>query len=270
LRIAVFGDIMGRSGRNALLDRLPGLKKKLALDFIVVNVENAAGGFGVTAQIAEAFLEAGADALTTGNHAYDQRDEIDIFDREDRLLRPVNFPASNPGRGSGVYQTKDGASVLVVHAQGQIGMPPSDDPFAAVEREIAGAVLGKDMDAIVVDFHAEATSEKCAMGHYLDGRVSLVVGTHTHIPTADDQILPRGTGYITDLGMCGDYDSIIGMEKSEPLRRFVTKIPGGRFSPAAGEATICGVMIETDPKTGLAKTIAPIRLEGRLRRAMPD
>jgi metallophosphoesterase (TIGR00282 family) len=270
LRIAVFGDIVGRSGRNALLDRLPGLKKKLALDFVVVNVENAAGGFGVTAQIAEAFLEAGADALTTGNHAYDQRDEIDIFDREDRLLRPVNFPASNPGRGSGVYQSAGGSSVLVVHAQGQIGMPPSDDPFAAVEREIAGAVLGKDMDAIIVDFHAEATSEKCAMGHFLDGRVSLVVGTHTHIPTADDQILPRGAGYITDLGMCGDYDSVIGMEKSEPLRRFVTKMPGGRFSPANGEATICGVVIETDPKTGLAKSIDPIRLEGRLRRAMPD
>ncbi len=270
MRIAVFGDIMGRSGRNALLDRLPGLKKKLSLDFIVVNVENAAGGFGVTGDIADAVLEAGADVMTTGNHAYDQREEIDIFDREDRLLRPVNFPPSNPGRGSGVFEAKNGASVLVVHAQGQIGMHPCDDPFAAVEREITGAVLGKDIDAIVVDFHAEATSEKCAMGHFLDGRASLVVGTHTHIPTADDQILPRGTGYITDLGMCGDYDSVIGMEKSEPLRRFTTKMNSGRFAPANGPATICGVMIETDPATGLAKTIDPIRVDGRLRRAMPD
>ena len=269
MRIAVFGDVMGRSGRNGLLDRLPGLKKKLRLDFIIVNVENAAGGFGVTAQIVEAFLEAGVDALTTGNHAFDQRDELDIFDREDRLLRPVNFPASNPGRGSGVYQAANGASVLVVHAQGQIGMPPGDDPFSAVDRELAGAVLGKDMDAIIVDFHAEATSEKNAMGHFLDGRVSLVAGTHTHVPTADDQILPRGTGYITDLGMCGDYDSVIGMEKSEPLRRFVTKIPGGRFSPANGEATLCGVIVETDPQTGLANSIEPIREGGRLRRAMP-
>lgn len=270
MRIAVFGDVVGRSGRNGLLDRLPGLKKKLGLDFIVVNVENAAGGFGVTAQIVDAFLDAGADALTTGNHAYDQRDEIDIFDREDRLLRPANFPASNPGRGSGVFEAKNGASVLVVHAQGQIAMPPGDDPFAAVDRELAGAVLGKDVDAVIVDFHAEATSEKMAMGHFLDGRASLVVGTHTHVPTADDQILPRGTGYITDLGMCGDYDSVIGMEKSEPLRRFTTKIPGGRFSPANGEATLCGVMIETDPATGLAGSIHPIRVDGRLRRAFPD
>ncbi len=270
MRIAVFGDVVGRSGRNGLLDRLPGLKKKLALDFVIVNVENAAGGFGVTAQIVDDFLEAGADALTTGNHAYDQRDEIDIYDREDRLLRPVNFPASNPGRGSGVFEAKNGASVLVIHAQGQIGMHPCDDPFAAVERELAGAVLGKDVDAVVVDFHAEATSEKAAMGHFLDGRASLVVGTHTHVPTADDQILPRGTGYITDLGMCGDYDSVIGMEKSEPLRRFVTKMPGGRFSPANGEATLCGVIAETDPKTGLAQTIHPIRVDGRLRRSMPD
>lgn len=270
MRIAVFGDVMGRSGRVALLDRLPGLKKKLALDFIVVNVENSAGGFGVTSEIVDAFLDAGADALTTGNHAFDQRDEIDIYDREERLLRPVNFPSSNPGRGSGVFEARNGASVLVVHAQGQIGMHPSDDPFAAVDRELAGAVLGKDMDAIIVDFHAEATSEKCAMGHFLDGRASLVVGTHTHIPTADDQVLPRGTGYITDLGMCGDYDSIIGMEKSEPLRRFVTKMNAGRFAPANGPATICGVMVETDPKTGLAKTIDPIRVDGRLRRAMPE
>ena len=270
MRIAVFGDIMGRSGRTALLDRLPGIKKKYALDFIVVNVENAAGGFGVTARICEDFLDSGADVLTTGNHAYDQRDEIDIFDREDRLLRPVNFPSSNPGRGSGVYPGPNGTSVLVAHAQGQHGMPSCDDPFAAMDHELAGAVLGKDIDAIIVDFHAEATSEKNAMGHHLDGRASLVVGTHTHIPTADDQILPGGTGYITDLGMCGDYDSVIGMEKSEPLRRFTTKMAGGRFSPAAGEATICGVIIETDPKTGLASTIDPIRLGGRLRRADPS
>ncbi|WDI32537.1 TIGR00282 family metallophosphoesterase [Hyphococcus flavus] len=268
MRIAVFGDVMGRSGRTALLDRLPSLKTRYALDFTIVNVENAAGGFGVTAKIADDFIAAGADVLTTGNHAYDQREEIEIFDREERLLRPVNFPKENPGRGSGVFTANNGSSVLVVHAQGQIGMPPGDDPFSAVDRELAGAVLGKDVDAIVVDFHAEATSEKNAMGHFLDGRASLVVGTHTHIPTADDQILPRGTGYITDLGMSGDYDSVIGMEKSEPLRRFITKIPGGRFSPAAGEATISGVIVETD-ENGLAQTINPIRLGGRLKTADP-
>lgn len=269
MRIAVFGDIVGRSGRNALLDRLPGLKKKLALDFIVVNVENAAGGFGVTAQIVDAFLEAGADALTTGNHAFDQREEIDIFDREDRLLRPVNFPADNPGRGSGVYQTRNGESVLVAHAQGQIGMHPCDDPFAALDRELAGAVLGKDMDAIIVDFHAEATSEKCAMGHFLDGRASLVVGTHTHVPTADDQILPRGTGYITDLGMCGDYDSVIGMKKDISLYRFQTQLPGERYQPASGEGTLCGTYVETDDATGLARRVEMIRVGGRLSEALP-
>lgn len=261
---------MGRSGRTALLDQLPGLRKKFGLDFVVVNVENAAGGFGVTAKIVSDFIEAGADVMTTGNHAFDQRDDIEIFDHEARLLRPVNFPNENPGRGSGVYSSQDGKkNVLIVHAQGQIGMHPCDDPFAAVDRELAGAVLGKDVDAVIVDFHAEATSEKNGMGHFLDGRASLVVGTHTHIPTADDQILPRGTAYITDLGMSGDYDSIIGMEKSEPLRRFTTKMPGGRFSPAAGEATICGVIAETDDQSGLAQSIHPIRMGGRLREAIP-
>lgn len=269
MRIAVFGDVMGRSGRTALLDALPGLKRKYALDFIVVNVENAAGGFGVTAKIVEDFVDAGADAMTTGNHAFDQRDDIEIFDREPRLLRPVNFPKSNPGRGSGVYSARNGKNVLVIHAQGQIGMSSCDDPFAAVDGELAGAVLGHDVDAIVVDFHAEATSEKNAMGHFLDGCVSLVVGTHTHIPTADERILPQGAGYITDLGMSGDYDSVIGMEKSEPLRRFTTKMTGGRFAPAAGEATICGVIVETDDGSGRALTIEPLRLGGRLRPAEP-
>lgn len=270
MRIAVFGDVMGRSGRTLLLERLPGLRKKFALDFIVVNVENAAGGFGVTRRIVEDFLDAGADVLTTGNHAFDQREELDLYDREDRILRPVNFPSSNPGRGSGVFPGPDGTSVLVAHAQGQHGMPSCDDPFAALDRELGGAVLGQDIDAVIVDFHAEATSEKGAMGHHLDGRASLVVGTHTHIPTADDRILPGGTGYITDLGMCGDYDSVIGMDKAEPLRRFTTKMPGGRFMPASGEATISGIMIETDPRTGLARTIDPIRIGGQLRRTEPS
>jgi 2',3'-cyclic-nucleotide 2'-phosphodiesterase len=270
LRIAVFGDVVGRSGRTALLQRLPGLRRRLNLDFIIVNVENAAGGFGVTPRIAEDMLEAGADVLTTGNHAFDQRDNIDLFDKEPRLLRPVNFPAANPGRGSAMFQDHKGRNVLVVHAQGQRGMFPIDDPCAALDRELDGPKLGRDADAIIVDFHAEATSEKYSVGHHLDGRVSLVVGTHTHVPTADDQILPGGTGYITDLGMCGDYDSVIGMEKSEPLHRFVSKMPGGRFTPASGEATICGVVVDTDPATGLATAISALRTGGRLRTLMPD
>lgn len=258
---------MGRSGRTALLDRLPGIRRKHQLDFVIVNTENAAGGFGVTRRICEELFEAGADVLTTGNHAYDQRDEIDIYDKETRLLRPVNFPATNPGRGSGMYQDAEGRNVLVIHAQGQRGMFPIDDPCAAVDRELEGVKLGREADAVIVDFHAEATSEKYSMGHFLDGRVSCVVGTHTHVPTADDHILEGGTGYITDLGMCGDYNSVIGMEKSEPLQRFITKIPGGRFSPAAGDATICGAILETDPATGLAARFDAFRWGGRLKPA---
>lgn len=265
MRIGIFGDVMGRSGRTALIERLPGLRRCLALDFVIANAENAAGGFGVTPRICEELLEAGVDVITTGNHAYDQREDVDLFDKETRLLRPANFPSSNPGRGSGMYQDAAGRNVLVIQVQGQRGMAPIDDPCAAVERELGGVKLGREADAVIVDFHAEATSEKYSMGHYLDGRVSAVVGTHTHVPTADDQILPGGAGYISDIGMCGDYNSVIGMEKSEPLHRFVTKIPGGRFSPAAGEATLCALIIETDPETGLASAVEPLRLGGRLR-----
>ncbi len=271
MRIAVFGDVMGRSGRTLLLERLPGLRKRLALDFVVVNAENAAGGFGVTPRIVDDLIEAGADVLTTGNHAFDQRDDVDLFDREERLLRPANFPAANPGRGAIMAQDASGRNVLVIHAQGQRAMPQAiDDPCAAVDNELDGVQLGREADAVIVDFHAETTSEKYSMGHYLDGRVSVVVGTHTHVPTADDQILPGGTAYMTDLGMCGDYDSVIGMEKSEPLHRFVTKMQSGRFSPAAGEATLCGVVVDTDPQTGLAERIEPLRIGGRLRQTQMD
>jgi len=269
MRIAIFGDIVGRSGRTALIDELPRLKRRLKLDFIVVNAENAAGGFGVTARIVEDILEAGADVITTGNHAFDQRDETDVYRTEQRLLRPLNFPASNPGRGAGLYQLKDGRSVLVIHAQGQVEMHPCDDPFAAVDDALASMKLGREVDAIIVDFHAEATSEKQAMGHYLDGRVSAVVGTHTHTPTADDRVLAGGTAYISDIGMCGDYDSVIGMEKSEPINRFITKMPSQRFQPAAGEATLCAVIVETDA-TGRATAIDALRIGGGLKSVSPS
>ncbi|MEM9168702.1 MAG: TIGR00282 family metallophosphoesterase [Pseudomonadota bacterium] len=270
MRIALFGDVMGRAGRTGLTEALPRLRRRFALDFVLVNIENAAGGFGVTAPIAAAMFDAGADVLTTGNHAFDQRDELLLFDDEPRLLRPANFPASNPGKGAGLYPTRDGRHVAVVHAQGQRHMPSCDDPCAAVDRELDGLALGREADAILVDFHAETTSEKYSMGHYLDGRVSAVVGTHTHVPTADHQILPHGTAYQTDLGMCGDYDSVIGMEKSEPLHRFVTKIPQGRMSPASGEASVCGLFVETEDATGLARAVAPIRIGGRLAAAAPQ
>ncbi len=269
MRIAVFGDIVGRSGRKAIIERLPGLRRRYRLDFVIVNIENAAAGFGVTAEIVEAVLAAGADVLTTGNHAFDQREEVDVYRTEQRLLRPLNFPKSNPGRGAGVYQTADGRSVMVLHAQGQIEMHPCDDPFAAIDAAMGPATLGRDIDAIIVDFHAEATSEKQAMGHYLDGRVSAIVGTHTHTPTADDRILAGGSAYMSDLGMCGDYDSVIGMEKSEPLNRFLTKMSSQRFQPAAGEATLCGAIIETNA-AGRAMSIEPLRLGGCLKQFAPS
>jgi hypothetical protein len=264
MRIAAFGDVVGRSGRTALIERLPRLRRELGFDFVVVNAENAAGGFGITRRICEELFEAGADALTTGNHAYDQREEIDVYIDESRLLRPLNFPPSNPGRGAGLFTTKSDARVLVLHAQGQVHMPANDDPFAAVDRALAETKLGREADAILVDMHGEATSEKQAMGAYLDGRVSVVFGTHTHAPTADERVLPGGTAFITDLGMCGDYDSIIGMEKTEPVKRFLTKMTGARFAPAAGPATICGVVVDTNEE-GLASSIVPIRVGGVLR-----
>ncbi|MCB2114300.1 MAG: TIGR00282 family metallophosphoesterase [Parvularculaceae bacterium] len=269
MRIAIFGDIVGRSGRTALIDELPRLKRRFNLDFVVVNAENAAGGFGVTARIVEDILAAGADVITTGNHAFDQRDETDIFRTEQRLLRPLNFPAENPGRGAGLYPLRDGRSVLVVHAQGQVEMHPCDDPFAAIDNALASLTLGRDVDAVIVDFHAEATSEKQAMGHYLDGRASAVVGTHTHTPTADDRVLAGGTAFISDIGMCGDYDSVIGMEKSEPINRFVTKMPSQRFQPAAGAATLCAVIVETDA-SGRAISIDALRAGGSLKNVSPS
>lgn len=268
MKIAIFGDIVGRSGRTALLDALPRLKRRFSLDFVIVNAENAAAGFGVTARIIEEILEAGADVITTGNHAFDQRDEVEIFRTEPRLLRPMNFPKSNPGRGAGLYEAKDGRSVLVLHAQGQVEMHPCDDPFSAVDSAIGNLTLGRDADAILLDFHAEATSEKQAMGHFLDGRVSAVVGTHTHTPTSDERVLSGGTAFISDIGMCGDYDSVIGMEKSEPINRFLTKMPSQRFQPAAGEATLCAVIIET-AADGRALSIEPLRIGGRLKQAIP-
>lgn len=265
----MFGDIVGRAGRLAVVDRLPELRRRLALDFVVVNVENAAAGFGVTAAIVADIFAAGADVLTTGNHAFDQREELDVFRTEPRLLRPLNFPKSNPGRGAGVYEARDGRMVMVLHAQGQVEMHPCDDPFAAIDGAIGSAALGREADAILVDFHGEATSEKQAMGHYLDGRVSAVVGTHTHTPTADHRVLGAGTAFMTDIGMCGDYDSVIGMEKSEPLNRFLTKMNSQRFQPAAGPATLSGAFIETDER-GRARRIEPIRLGGCLAEAIPS
>jgi metallophosphoesterase (TIGR00282 family) len=269
MRILFIGDIVGRSGRTAVLQRLPGLRRDWQLDFVAINGENAAGGFGITEAIYHELIDAGADAITLGNHAFDQREALVFIERAPRLIRPLNYPAGTPGRGAALIDAKNGARVLVVNLMGRVFMDALDDPFAAIERELAACALKRAADAIIIDIHCEATSEKQAMGHFCDGRASLVVGTHTHAPTADHQVLRGGTGYISDVGMSGDYDSVIGMGKDEPLNRFVRKIPSGRFEPALGEATLCAVAVETDDATGLARRIGAVRLGGRLEPARP-
>ncbi len=264
MRVMFVGDVVGRSGRRAVTERLPGLIETLGLDFVVVNGENAAGGFGITEDIADDLIDAGADAITLGNHAFDQREALVFIERQPRLLRPINYPAGTPGRGAGLYVAKNGARVLVINVMGRIYMDPLDDPFVAVEREIAACPLREQADVVIVDVHAEATSEKQAMGHFLDGRASLVVGTHTHVPTADHRILPGGTAFQTDVGMCGDYDGVIGMDKEEPINRFLTKIGRARFEPAGGEGTLAGLIVDVDLATGLAQAVRPVRIGGRL------
>jgi metallophosphoesterase (TIGR00282 family) len=271
MRIGFFGDVVGRSGRDGLADHLPDLKRRLGLEFVVVNAENAAGGFGISENTARELYAAGADVLTLGNHAWDQKEALTYIVREPRLIRPVNYPrlADPPGRGADLFLTDDGRRVLVINVLGRVHMDAMDDPFAAVDRELEACPLGMACDAAIVDMHAEATSEKMAMGHYCDGRASLVVGTHTHVPTADAQILPGGTAYQTDAGACADYDSVIGNDKEEPLRRFTTRISQERYKPASGEATVCGVYLETDDRTGKAVRIEPIRVGGRLSETVP-
>ncbi|MEC7830692.1 MAG: TIGR00282 family metallophosphoesterase [Pseudomonadota bacterium] len=262
MRIIFLGDIVGRAAREKLSEKLPSLIEDYSIDFTIVNGENSAGGFGITEDICRDLYSSGVDCITTGNHLWDQREILDYIDHENRLLRPANFPSQTPGLGYKTFDSKKGR-VLVINIMGRLFMDPLDDPFRIMDDILTKNELGKDNDAIIIDMHAEATSEKVALGHFCDGRASLVVGTHTHIPTADHQILPFGTGYQTDAGMCGDYDSVIGMEKTEPLRRFVEKTPGNRFNPAQGEPTLCGVIIETDEK-GLCHSIEPLRLGGVL------
>jgi 2',3'-cyclic-nucleotide 2'-phosphodiesterase len=270
MRLLFIGDVVGRAGRAAVLERLPDLRARWRLDCVVVNAENAAGGFGLTEALCNDLLDAGADAVTLGNHAFDQREALVFIAREPRLVRPANYNKGTPGRGATLVETASGARVLVVNLVGRIFMGLANDPFEAAEREIGACPLGQGCDAAIVDMHAEATSEKQAMGSFLDGRVSAVIGTHTHVPTADHRILPGGTAFISDVGMTGDYDSIIGMDKDEPVRRFLESTPGGKLEPALGAATLCGLVVETDDRTGLALRVAPVRLGGRLAEAVPQ
>jgi len=268
MRLLILGDLVGRSGRDAVISALPGLRAQTRADFVAVNAENASHGFGLAPEMAEALFAAGADVLTLGNHAWDRREIIPYIAREPRLLRPLNFPPGTPGAGAAVITLPDHRKVLIAQAMGRLFMDPLDDPFRAVEELLSRHKLGITVQAALIDFHAEATSEKMAFAHAFDGRVSAVVGTHTHIPTADHQVLPGGTGFCADLGMCGDYDSVIGMTKEHSVTRFIRKMPGERLAPAEGPATLCGAFIETDDK-GLATRIEPLRMGGRLIPAMP-
>lgn len=270
MRLLFLGDVVGKSGRKSVFEELPNLRDQYSPDLVVLNGENAASGIGITEKIYRQLRDAGADVITLGNHAWDQKEALVFIEREPNLLRPANYPPGTPGKGSGLFPTANGKQVLVMNVMGRIFMQPLNDPFAAVDHELSACPLGEVCDAAIIDFHAEATSEKMAMGHFSDGRASLVLGTHTHVPTADHQILSGGTAFQTDVGMCGDFDSVIGMDKTEPLNRFVTGINSTRFSPAMGAATICGLAVETDDKTGLAVNVGPVRIGGRLEPVMPE
>ena len=268
MRLLFIGDVVGRSGRAALVEHVPLLRARWDLDFVIVNGENAAGGFGLTEAIFEEFLAIGVDAVTLGNHAFDQREALIFIERQPRLVRPANYPAGTPGRGAALISNGKGERLLIVNVLGRLFMDALDDPFATIERELGACPLHERCDAAVIDVHAEATSEKWALGHFADGRASLVVGTHTHVPSADHRILSGGTGFVTDVGMTGDYDSVIGMDKDEPLRRFTRRISSGRFEPAVGPATFCAVAVETGAD-GLAEAISPVRIGGLLESATP-
>jgi len=263
------GDVVGKAGREAVTAHVPGLRAELGLDFVCVNGENAAAGFGITGKICDELYAAGVDCITTGNHAWDQRETLNYIDGDPRLLRPANFPPGTPGAGSGLYEVGRGRKVLVLNVMCRLFMDAIDCPFQAAEKFLSEHRLAEHADAILIDVHGEATSEKQAMGHFADGRASMVVGSHSHVPTADGWVLPGGTAYQTDAGMCGDYDSIIGMKKEAPILRFTRKIPGDRLAPAEGEGTLCGVYVETDDTTGLAVHTEPVRLGGKLSQTKP-
>ena len=270
MKLMFLGDVMGRAGRRAITENLPRLREDWKLDFVVINGENATSGAGLSGAHAKNLLDAGADCITLGDHAFDQREMLQFIEQEPRVIRPLNFSKTAPGKGARLFTARNGRKVLVTQVLGQVFMKrPFDDPFSALEPVLKTHPLGGQAAAVLVDVHCEATSEKMAMGHFCDGRASLVVGTHTHVPTADAMLLPGGTGYLTDAGMCGDYHSVIGMEKAEPMRRFITGMPKERFTPATGAATLSGVYVETDDRTGKATRIAMVRDGGVLQTARP-
>jgi metallophosphoesterase (TIGR00282 family) len=270
MKILFLGDVMGRSGRAAITTHLPRLREEWKLDFVVVNGENATSGMGLSGDHANILLDAGADVVTLGDHAFDQKDMLGFIEKEPRIIRPMNYSKAAPGVGARVFNAPGGRKVLVAQVLGQVFMKrPFDDPFSALDAVLRQYPMGGQVAASLIDIHCEATSEKMATGHFCDGRASIVVGTHTHVPTGDAMILSGGTAYMTDAGMCGDYNSVIGMEKAEPLRRFITGMPKSRFTPAADEATLSGLYVETDNLTGKAVKCAMVRQGGRLSQTGP-
>ncbi|HUB94637.1 MAG TPA: TIGR00282 family metallophosphoesterase [Stellaceae bacterium] len=269
MRLLLCGDVMGRAGRDIVVAEVPRLREKLSLDLVVVNGENAAHGFGITDKICADLYQSGVDVITTGNHVWDRREIMTYIVGDPRLLRPINYPPASPGSGFVICHAANGRPVLVVNAMARLFMDAIDDPFAAMDRLLAQHRLG-ELAAILLDFHGEASSEKMSMGHFCDGRVSAVIGTHCHVPTADYRVLEHGTAYMTDVGMCGDYNSVIGMRKEQSMARFVTKLPGERLEVADGPATLCAVLVETDDATGLARRVAPVRIGGRLAPHWPE
>ena len=265
MNILLLGDILGPSGRKAIIGKLPNLINKKKIDFVILNGENAADpGVGITKKNVEEFLNAGADVITTGNHVWDQKETMEFINNEKRLLRPQNMIKGSPGNGYGIFKSKNSKRVAVVNLMGNIFMKKCDDVFKEAKKFIETIRLREEADFIVVDMHAEITSEKMAMGHFFDGKATMVVGTHTHVPTADYRIMEKGTAYQTDVGMCGDYNSVIGMNRENSLKMFFKDSTAKRHYPALGEATISGLIVTADNVSGLAKKVEPILMGGAL------
>tara|TARA_B100001123_G_scaffold383062_1_gene454682 strand:- start:16 stop:825 length:810 start_codon:yes stop_codon:yes gene_type:complete len=265
MNILILGDVMGPSGRKAISQKLPNLIKKKKIDFVIVNGENAADpGVGITQENTEEFFKAGADVITTGNHVWDQKETSTFIISEKRLLRPQNMAEGTPGKGFGIFNSKNNKKVAVINLMGNIYMKKSEDVFESAKKFTQTVKLKKDADFIVVDLHGEITSEKMAMGYFFDGKATIVVGTHTHVPTSDHRIMENGTAYQTDIGMCGDYNSVIGMNRENSLKKFFKDSSAQKHYPALGEATISGLFVIANNETGLASKVEPIILGGSL------
>ena len=266
MNILILGDIVGPSGREAVIKKLPDLIKKKKLDFVIVNGENAAdSGVGITKKNTEDFFNAGADVITSGNHIWDEKETMEFITKEKRLLRPENLIKGSPGMGSGIFKSKNNRKVAVINLMGNIFMKKCENVFESAKQIVQKIKLKKDADFVAVDLHGEITSEKMAMGHYLDGQVTLLVGTHTHVPTSDYRIMEKGTAYQTDVGMCGDYNSVIGMNRDNSIKKFFKDSSAKKHYPALGEATLSGLIVKASDDTGLAKEIEPIIIGGALK-----